>query len=195
VSYDVERPDPVRRRSLTKPLRTAIVLVLLAIGVLYAGRWGWQQLTQPFGDEAAAAQATASATATGTPSCTPAPEAPPPLPEPNTITVNVYNASGVGGIAGQTADELRTAGFVVGAIDNDPLGKRLSGVGEIRSAAASQASVDQLLRYVPGAEWVQDERADPSIDFAIGTEFGGVGEPAPLPEPEPENTEDDIPTC
>lgn len=191
MSYDVEGPDPVPRRSISKPVQTIIVLAALALGVVVAFQWGWQQLTQPFGDSAAAADATPTAT----PSCTPAPEEVVPLPAPAEITVNVYNASGVTGIAGRTAEELAAAGFDVGAVDNDPLGKSLGGPGEVRSSAAAEPQVTQLLRYVPGAEWIQDDRPGQAVDFAIGAQFSGVVEPEPLPEPEPENTEDDIPTC
>ena len=51
MTYDVEGPEPVKRRSLTKPIRTAVVLGLLAVAVLVAFNWGWQQFTQPLGDE------------------------------------------------------------------------------------------------------------------------------------------------
>lgn len=193
MTYDVEGPDPVPRRSLTRPLRTAIVLVALAIAVVVAGRWGWQQLTQPFGDTSAAA--TATPTPTATPSCTPAPEAPPPLPAPAEITVNVYNAAQLQGLAGSTAEALGARGFVIGAVDNDPLGKRLDGVGEIRSAPSSEQQVTSLLQYVPGATWVQDGRADTTLDFAVGSGFTGVVDPPPPEEATPTDDGDDIPTC
>jgi len=189
VTYDVEAPDPVPRRSLTRPLRTAIVLAVLGVAVLIAGRWGWAQLTQPFGGEVAAA------TATSAPACTPAPDGAPPLPAPAEVTVNVYNASGVSGLAGETADALAAGGFVVAAVDNDPLGKRLDGVGEVRSAPASQPQVESLLRYVPGAVWVQDQRADATVDFAIGAGFTGVVQPAPPADGVPTDDGDGIPTC
>lgn len=188
MSYDVEGPEPVPRRSISKPIRTAAVLVVLAVGVLVAFQWGWQQLTLPFGD-AAAAEATATS------ACTPAPEVVAALPPPSKIKVNVYNASGIPEIAGRTADELSAQGFNVQAIDNDPLGKQLGGVGEIRSAPKAETRVAQLRRYIPGATWIQDERAGRTIDFAIGSEFSGVVIPQPVPEGETENTEDDIPTC
>jgi hypothetical protein len=188
VTYDVEGPDPVRRRSVTKPIRTAIVLGLLGAAVLVAGSWGWQQLTQPFGDAEAAATPS-------TPTCTPAPEVAAALPAPATITVNVYNAAGISGIAGSTADALAAEGFTIGAVANDPLGKRLDGVGEIRSAPEAKKRVDQLRRYIPGTVWVKDDRPGRVIDFAVGAGFDGLTTPEPLPEQPVENTEDDIPTC
>ena len=190
MSYDVEGPEPVRRRSITKPIRTAIVLGILAVAVLLAFQWGWQQLTQPFGDTAAA-----NAEPTATPSCTPAPEVVAALPDPATIKVRVYNASGQPGIAAETAEALRAAGFDVTTVGNDPLGKRLDGVGEIRSAPNVKKRVEQLRRYIPGATWVKDERPGRVLDFAVGSGFTGVVTPEPLPEGETENTEDDIPTC
>ena len=191
MTYNVDGPDPVSRRSITKPIRTAIVLGILAVLVVFAGRWGWEQLTQPFGEEAAAASASAAAT----PLCTPAPEAAAPLPAPTEITVNVYNAAGVSGAAANGAEQLAAQGFVIGAVDNDPLNKRLDDVGEVRSSPDAKPQVDQLLRYVPGAVWVQDQRPSLDVDFAIGAGFTGVVTPEPIPEQPAENTEDDIPTC
>jgi hypothetical protein len=186
MSYDVDGPDPVARRSITKPIRTAIVLGILAVAVLAAFQWGWQQLTQPFDDEAAAAA--------GTPSCTPAPEAVAALPPPGRITVNVYNASGVPDLASTTAEQLEAQGFRINNVDNDPLGKGLSGAGEIRSAPDAGARVEQLRRYITGATWIKDDRPGNRIDFAVGSDFTGVVVPEPPAEAE-ENTEDDIPTC
>lgn len=186
MSYDVEGPDPVPKRSFTKPIRTAIVLALLAVAVVVAGRWGWTQLTQPFGDEAQAG---------ATPSCTPNPEEIAALPAPDSIVIRVFNASGSEGLATATADELAAQGFQIVQVDNDPSGEQIGGVGEIRSAPKSAARVEQLLRYVPGAEWVQDDRSGPRLDLAIGAGFSGITVPEPLPEGATENTEDDIPTC
>jgi hypothetical protein len=192
VSYDVEGPDPVPTRSLGRPLRTVIVLGLLAVAVLVAGRWGWAQLTQPFGDVSAAATPTAEASPTCTPAGKPQQDA---LPAPSTITVNVYNAGRVQGLAANAAGQLEAQDFIIGAVDNDPLGKQLAGVGEIRSAAGPQArpKVEQLLRYVPGATWVQDGRTDGTLDFAAGAGFTTVTEPKPAAKPKPDK--DDIPTC
>ncbi len=189
MSYDVEGPDPVPKRSFTKPIRTAIVLALLAVAVVVAGRWGWTQLTQPFGEEDALAQESA------TPSCTPAPEEIAALPPPNRIAIRVYNSSGAEGAATEAAEELAAQGFEVVTVGNDPLGRQIEGVGEIRSAPNVGKRVEQLLRYVPGAEWVQDDRSGRRLDFAIGAGFEGITVPEPLPEGATENTEDDIPTC
>lgn len=196
MSYDVEGPEPVPPRSYTRPLRTAVVLLLLGVGVFIAGRWGWNQLTQPFGEVTAATTPTPVATGTAAPTCTPAPEAPPPLPAPAEITVNVYNAARVQGLAATTAEQLEAQGFVIGAVDNDPLNKRLDGVGEIRSAPTSENQVKALLQYVPGATWVQDGRADATLDFAVGAGFEAVTVPAPPAEqPAPTDDGDGIPTC
>jgi hypothetical protein len=179
---------------LTKPLRTVIVLAVLAVAVVIAGRWGWTQLTQPFGDESAVA-AEESPTPGATPACTPAPSAAPALPAPADITVNVYNASGVTGAAAATAEALSSEGFQIGAVDNDPQARRLEGVGEVRSAPNTQDRVDQLLRYLPGATWVQEARPGDQVDFSIGTGFTGVTVPEPLPDQPADNTDDTIPTC
>jgi hypothetical protein len=178
VSYDVEGPEPVRKRSVGRPLRTAVVLVALLVVVVLAGRWGWNQLTRPFEDVAAAA----SPTPTASPGCTPAAAA---LPAPSTITVNVYNAGRVQGLARTASEQLAARGFVIGAVDNDPLDKNLEGVGEIRSSPAAQPQVQALLQYLPGATWVQDGRADATLDFAAGSGFTGVVDPPPPATPAP----------
>jgi hypothetical protein len=188
VSYDVEGPEPVPHRSLSRPLRTLVVLAVLAVAVFVAGRWGWTQLTQPI-DNATAATPTAAAT----PSCTPASQQRPALPAPRTITVNVYNAGQVQGLAADAASQLQAKGFEIGAVDNDPLGKQLTGVGEIRSAPEAEQQVETLLRYLPGATWVQDGRTDTTVDFAAGAGFTEVADPKPVKTPKPNR--DDIPTC
>jgi hypothetical protein len=191
VTYDVEGPEPVAPRSYARPLRTGIILLLLIVAVLIAGRWGWDQLTQPFGDVTAATSPTPTADAAATPTCTPAPKKQR-LPAPSAITVNVYNAGQIQGLAGDAAAELQAQGFTIGAVDNDPLGKRLEGVGEIRSAPSSEDQVKSLLRYVPGATWVQDGRADSTLDFAAGAGFDEVTVP---PKPSEADEDDGIPTC
>lgn len=188
MSYDVEGPDPVPKRSFTKPIRTAVVLGLLAVAVVVAGRWGWTQLTQPFGDDAQAQE-------TATPTCTPNPEEIAALPAPDRIVIRVYNSSGAEGVATQTADDLRAQGFDVVRVANDPLGTQIDGVAEIRSAPNVPKRVQQLLRYVPGAEWVKDDRPGRRLDLAIGASFEGITVPDPVPEDATENTEDAIPTC
>jgi hypothetical protein len=160
-----------------------IVLGILAVGVLVAFQWGWQQLTQPFDDAAAAA----------TPSCTLAPEVVAALPPPNKITLNIFNASGTPEIAGTTAEQLEAQGFKINRVGNDPLGEDLTGVGEIRSATDADARVEQLRRYIPGATWIQDDRSGKRVDFAIGSDFTGIT--VPVAPADAENTEDDIPTC
>jgi hypothetical protein len=189
VSYDVEGPEPVPHRSLSRPLRTLAVLAVLAVAVVVAGNWGWTQLTQPFDD----ATAVATPTADATPSCTPAPKKQPAPPAPSTITVNVYNAGRVEGLAAKAASELQAKGFVIGAVDNDPLGKVLTGVGEVRSAPEAEEQVETLLRYLPGATWVQDGRTDTTVDFAAGAGFTAAADPKP--EKKPQRDRDGIPTC
>jgi uncharacterized membrane protein (DUF485 family) len=51
---------------------------------------------------------------------------------PSAVTLNVYNSTGRVGLAASVAKSLRTLGFKVVDVANDPLGRPISGVGEIR---------------------------------------------------------------
>jgi hypothetical protein len=56
------------------------------------------------------------------------------------VTINVYNATDRQGLAATVAKSLRTQGFKVGKVANDPLSKSIGGVGEVRRGPAGEAS-------------------------------------------------------
>ncbi|MCO5308560.1 MAG: LytR C-terminal domain-containing protein [Austwickia sp.] len=124
--------------------------------------------------------------ATGTPSRTPTtcPSVPPP-PEPKTVTVNVYNATDRAGLAAATAKTLQDQGFTIGAVTNDPTGKKLDVAAEIRFGKAAAAKADVLAQRFPGAvKVVDDKRTDELVDVAIGAKFAAVA-PPPTASPTP----------
>lgn len=96
------------------------------------------------------------------------------LPKPATVTVNVYNATDRAGLAKRTAAVLKTRGFGIGKIANDPLGKSLTNVGEIRYGPAGKANAQLVAYYVPGAVLVADQRTDATVDFVIGAKFKAI---------------------
>ena len=96
------------------------------------------------------------------------------LPKPGTVTTNVYNATDRAGLAKKTAAELKVRGFVLGRVANDPLGKTLATVGEIRHGSAGQANAALMAYYVPGAALVLDQRTDATVDVVTGQKFVAV---------------------
>lgn len=99
------------------------------------------------------------------------------LPKPSQVQLNVYNAAHISGIARRTGTALEQDGFVVLTKTNDPLGKSLSDVGEIRYGPSGAKGATLLLAYVRGARLVNDGRSDATIDLAIGRGFVALSTP------------------
>ena len=90
--------------------------------------------------------------------------------------VRVLNASGRGGQAADVSGALRDLGFAQPTAANDPVyaKTRLSCQGQIRFGEAGQAGAAAVWLVAPCAELYRDDRADDSVDLAIGTEFGAL---------------------
>jgi hypothetical protein len=100
------------------------------------------------------------------------------LPKPSEVQINVYNAAHIAGLARRTGADLATDGFVVLTKTNDPLGKTLTDVGEIRFGTPGAKSAALLLAYVHGARLVNDGRTDGTVDFAVGKAYVALSTPA-----------------
>ncbi|ORV98343.1 envelope integrity protein Cei [Mycobacterium kyorinense] len=87
--------------------------------------------------------------------------------------IRVLNASGRGGQAADVANALHDLGFAQPTAANDPIyeGTRLTCQGQIRFGEAGQASAAAVWLVAPCAELFRDDRADDSVDFALGTDF------------------------
>jgi hypothetical protein len=87
--------------------------------------------------------------------------------------IRVLNASGQGGQAGEIAGELRDLGFAQPEATNDPIyaTARLECQGQIRFGPSGRAAAAALWLVAPCTELFEDERPDPTVDLAIGTEF------------------------
>jgi hypothetical protein len=96
------------------------------------------------------------------------------LPKPATVTTNVYNATDRAGLARTTAATLKTRGFGIGSIANDPSGKSLTTVGEIRYGAKGKDNATLMRFYVVGATLVLDQRTDATIDVVLGAKYKGI---------------------
>ncbi|WP_156688949.1 envelope integrity protein Cei [Mycobacterium sp. Marseille-P9652] len=87
--------------------------------------------------------------------------------------VRVLNASGRGGQAADVAGAMKDLGFAQPAAANDPVyaGTRLNCQGQIRFGTAGQASAAAVWLVAPCTELYNDNRADDTVDLAVGTEF------------------------
>jgi hypothetical protein len=151
----------------TSPI-TLIVIVL--VGVLVAAALGFVVFRAVRGG---------SPTATPTPGVCPQVTTTPGagLPKTAAVTINVYNATQRSGLARTTASQLRSSGFVVISVANDPLSKKIPGVAELRYGKKGAANAKLLAFYLPSATLVLDKRADSTVDVVLGETFAGVISP------------------
>jgi hypothetical protein len=158
---------PRRRR----PWATGLLVVLM-MAVVFGGTYGAVVLLRGGGNEPGAGTGSNSATPDTCVTVTVTPGAA--LPEPATVTVNVYNATDRSGLARTTADELKARKFGIGAVANDPLGKSVAGVAEIRYGADGLDNAKLLRFYAPKAKLVQDKRTDATVDLVLGAKWKAV---------------------
>jgi LytR cell envelope-related transcriptional attenuator len=87
--------------------------------------------------------------------------------------IRVLNASGQGGQAAEVGGALRDLGFAEPSAANDPVyaTTRLTCQGQIRFGPSGRAAAAAVWLVAPCTELFQDERADDTVDLAIGTEF------------------------
>jgi hypothetical protein len=98
-------------------------------------------------------------------------------PTPSEVTVNVYNATARVGLAASAGGALQEQGFKIATVDNDPLGKTILGIGEIRYGPSGLEGATLAARRLPGASMVPDGRMDASVDVVIGNTFKSVTVP------------------
>ena len=114
---------------------------------------------------------------------------------PSAVTINVYNATNRAGLAASVAKSLRTQGFKVAKVTNDPVGKTIDSVGEVRHGPTGAAGATLAATRLSGAKVVTDERTDNTVDVVLGNKFTALSAPpkvAPLkatkPTPSPTNS-------
>jgi LCP family protein required for cell wall assembly len=100
-------------------------------------------------------------------------QTPEPAPlDPSAIRVDVYNATGHAGLAGDVAVELTDAGFRVGQPSNWPGGRvRTTQVRYSPDRAAAGLTVAAL---VPGATLVEDPTLSRGVSLVLGSSFDGL---------------------
>ncbi|QDY89351.1 LytR family transcriptional regulator [Arthrobacter sp. UKPF54-2] len=91
------------------------------------------------------------------------------------INLNVYNSTSRPGLARTVADEFLARKFVVGSVGNTQSGYR--GVALVVSGAAGQSAAFSVQRNLPGSDYVQDGRSDPSVDVILTGDFKDLAKP------------------
>ncbi|HSO89557.1 MAG TPA: LytR C-terminal domain-containing protein [Arthrobacter sp.] len=88
---------------------------------------------------------------------------------PEKVNLNVYNSTSRPGLARSVADEFAARKFIVGAVANTTSGYR--GVALVVSGAAGQSAAFSVQRNLPGSDYFQDGRTDPSVDVILTGDF------------------------
>ena len=169
-----------RRRRRRAAVTLTLVALLLLVTFAYAAAFfqGWVGTRVPKAVASPACQAVTPVKAVA----------------PRAVTINVYNSTNRSGLAASVAKSLRTQGFKVVEVANDPLGRPISGVGEIRHGRTGVAGAALAATRLLGAKLVLDNRTDASIDFVLGNKFKALsvppkvapakaGKPTPTPSP------------
>jgi len=110
---------------------------------------------------------------------------------PADITVDVYNGSGIGGLAAEASTALQSAGYGVGTTGNADSSDYSA--TEIRYAAGDEALAATLQASIPGAALTQsDDATSGTLQLVLGSDFNGVGQPVTA-QPVSPTTEADTP--
>jgi len=97
--------------------------------------------------------------------------------KPSAVTINVYNATNRQGLAASVAKALQTQGFTIAEIANDPLGKQIGGVGEVRYGPTGKAGATLAATRLSGAKVLRDARSDATVDLVLGNRFTALQAP------------------
>ncbi|MEX5718163.1 LCP family protein [Geodermatophilus maliterrae] len=117
-------------------------------------------------------------------------EAPPATPEapatvaPSDVSVEVYNGSGISGLAAEAATSLEDAGFTVTSTGNADSSDYARTV--VRHAPGDEALAATLAAAIPGA--TTEESGDASsgtVQLVLGEDFNGVGQQTTPQAPAP----------
>ncbi len=155
----MSRPPAPSRRSVRRPIPALIFLLVLALVAL--GVW-WKVLERDQDRQAAAPQPCPTVSAA------------PASVDPAAVQIRVYNASSVEGLAAQVGDELRGRGMQIITVTNDPSGRDVQGVGEIRFGSTGTSQALYVAANFPGLTRRPDARPGPVVDVALGPEYAGL---------------------
>jgi hypothetical protein len=179
------RQAPSRPQGRPRPPWLIPLLVVVAVLVVGGLVFGLVSLFRGSGDEVSAS----GDGPTPSPCVTEMVPTSQTLPPPTKVKVNVYNATSTSGLASKTASALEEAGFKIGKVANDPVGRTITGVAQIRYGPKAVKRAQLLAYYVPGAELVELTRKGLKVDLAMGNSFTGlageqeVNDALALPQP------------
>lgn len=175
---------PRKSRKVISGLASLLALALIGLGGvqlydIFSGKnknSSAQACVTPSGKPLAAPSpgATPDApTASGAPA---APGDPHAIPQPAGVTVNVYNATTKGGLAGRTAEELKKRGFTIGKVGNAPaeLDKKVPGTAQVIAGPAGAGAATLLGSQIAGATTTADARTDGTVDFVVGDSYNAL---------------------
>ncbi|WP_110005442.1 LCP family protein [Geodermatophilus normandii] len=114
----------------------------------------------------------------------PASEAPaaPATVAPSEVSVEVYNGSGISGLAAEARDQLEAAGFTVTSTGNASSNDFEQTT--IRHAAGDEALAATLATQIPGAVTeVSEDPATGTVQLVLGSDFNGIGQATTPPAP------------
>lgn len=158
-----------RHRLHAAVFAVAVLLVLAfgaAAGGYVAGLWGW-----PGRDSAAGSPE---------PGECPTPTAPAAAVEQ--AEVNVYNSTNRRGLAAGVAQGLRSRGFPVLAVDNDPLDAGVQESAQVRHGPQGLPAARTVAAQVDGAVLVDDGRDGAAVDLVLGAGYQQLRGPAQAAE-------------
>jgi hypothetical protein len=164
------RESPVRQHRQSRPMWLVVLLIVVGVLVVVGIGYGVISLIRGSSGTDAADESTPLPSPCQT-ELVPAGDV---LPVPADVTVNVYNATGTSGLASKTATALEDSGFKVAKVANDPVGKPITGVAQIRFGPKGREEAELLLVYVPGAQLVTLDRKGKKVDLATGDGFTGL---------------------
>ena len=167
----------LRRRRATVTLTVVALLMLVAFVYAAAYFQGW-------GANRSAPSPLPSPSCSGT--------APAKALTESAVTINVYNATDRAGLAASVAKSLRTQGFKVAKVANDPLGKSVGGVGEVRRGPAGAAGATLAAARLSGAKIVRDDRTSDTVDLVLGRKFTAL---TARPKAAPAKVSTPTPSC
>ncbi|MBT2490420.1 LytR C-terminal domain-containing protein [Streptomyces sp. ISL-96] len=171
--------DKYPRMRRPRNRRRAILAVVASIVALGLAGWGTLQLIDIFtgggGKKTSAAGRARGCDKLKAKAAAPsAPARDAALPKPRTIKVNVYNATKRGGLAKETADELKKRGFTIGKVGNAPpeYDKKVKGAGILLGAPKAASGILPVLgTQLKGAVHKADTRKGADVDLILGTAF------------------------
>lgn len=137
--------------------RSVITLLVALLAVFFAA---WYALSYIRADDEEGSAG--AATEAGTSACEVTPEQ---------VDVNVYNATDREGLAASVARDLKSRGFTVKTVANDPKQAELDGRGELRFGDEGTKGAGLLAEHVGELAERTDERARATVDVVLGPRY------------------------